>query len=670
LIVNPFPFSAVIALSEVNGKNMNMASIRSFRRWSIGAKLASIASLLVGTLFIIFTLSLTHSAGKQVNALAVNAISEQVTGVVDMIEMVNASLNAEVDNYTRLFSHFLPENFELDTRNPAMVGDQSSPVIKAGGNTLNLDSKIPDDFLARTGAISTVFARRGDDFIRVTTSLKKQDGTRALGTLLDNTSPAYVKIMSGQSFSGLATLFGKKYITKYQPVRDAQGSVIGILFVGVDITQEYANLRVKILSKRIGGQGYFFVLNSAPGNDLGKYLVHATDEGKAPSWPEGVLPEVMSQPRGEREYTDASSQHQQFIVYANVPAWHWVVVGSTDKDSLIEQVNNSRNHFLMISLLALACFAALFIWLTRKLVSRPLSDVVHIAQQYASGDLRARAQTQRIDEIGALMHAIDGIGHGLEKIVGEVRLVSSEIMHNTQGLASDSDQINQQIGTQASSLEETSASMEQITATVQNTADNATQATQWVQQTDTAATIGADAVNQSVESMEAIRHASTRIADITTVIEGIAFQTNILALNAAVEAARAGEHGRGFAVVAAEVRALAQRSSNAVKEIENLVADSLSKVEDGHQSAAKTKENMSNILQGIRQVKVLMSDIDVASHEQSSGISQVNIAIMQIGKATQENTTLVENSQQTAAALSEQGRHLAQLVSVFKISDR
>jgi methyl-accepting chemotaxis protein len=670
LIVNPFPFSAVIALSEVNGKNMNMASIRSFRRWSIGAKLASIASLLVGTLFIIFTLSLTHSAGKQVNALAVNAISEQVTGVVDMIEMVNASLNAEVDNYTRLFSHFLPENFELDTRNPVMVGDQSSPVIKAGGNTLNLDSKIPDDFLARTGAISTVFARRGDDFIRVTTSLKKQDGTRALGTLLDNTSPAYVKIMSGQSFSGLATLFGKKYITKYQPVRDAQGSVIGILFVGVDITQEYANLRVKILSKRIGGQGYFFVLNSAPGNDLGKYLVHATDEGKAPSWPEGVLPEVMSQPRGEREYTDASSQHQQFIVYANVPAWHWVVVGSTDKDSLIEQVNNSRNHFLMISLLALACFAALFIWLTRKLVSRPLSDVVHIAQQYASGDLRARAQTQRIDEIGALMHAIDGIGHGLEKIVGEVRLVSSEIMHNTQGLASDSDQINQQIGTQASSLEETSASMEQITATVQNTADNATQATQWVQQTDTAATIGADAVNQSVESMEAIRHASTRIADITTVIEGIAFQTNILALNAAVEAARAGEHGRGFAVVAAEVRALAQRSSNAVKEIENLVADSLSKVEDGHQSAAKTKENMSNILQGIRQVKVLMSDIDVASHEQSSGISQVNIAIMQIGKATQENATLVENSQQTAAALSEQGRHLAQLVSVFKISDR
>ncbi|WP_188472924.1 methyl-accepting chemotaxis protein [Hafnia psychrotolerans] len=649
---------------------MGMTSKSSVRRWSIGAKMAALASLLVGALFIIFTLSLTHSAEKKVNELAVSAISEQVTGVVDMIEMYNASLTAEVDSYTRLFSHFLPENFELDTSNLVRVGDQSAPVIKAGGNTLNLDSKIPDDFLVRTGAISTIFARRGDDFIRVTTSLKKQDGTRAIGTLLDNASPAYAKIIAGESFSGLATLFGKKYITKYQPVRDAQGNIIGILFVGVDITKEYTDMRAKILSKRIGEQGYFFVLNSSPGKDAGKYLIHTTDENKTPAWPNGVLQQVMSQSRGEREYTDPNSQHQQFIVYANVPAWHWVVVGSTDKDSLLEQVTRTRNHFLMISLLALLCFATLFIWLTRKLVSRPLSDVVRIAQQYASGDLRARAETQRVDEIGALMHAINGIGQGLEKIVGEVRQVSSEIMHNTQVLSSDSEQINQQISTQASSLEETSASMEQITATVQSTADNATQATQLVQQTDTAATVGAEAMDQSVESMKAIKHASTRIADITTVIEGIAFQTNILALNAAVEAARAGEHGRGFAVVASEVRALAQRSSNAVKEIENLVADSLNKVEDGHKSAEKTQASMSNILQGIRQVKILMSDIDVASHEQSAGISQVNIAIMQIGKATQENATLVENSQQTAAALSEQGRHLSQLVSVFKISER
>lgn len=176
---------------------MKTASKRSFRRWSIGAKLASFASLLVGLLFIIFTLSLTHSAGRQVNELAVNAISEQVTGVVDMIEMYNASLNAEVDSYTRLFSHFLPENFELDTGNPVMIGEQSAPVIKAGGNPLNLDSKIPDDFLARTGAISTIFARRGDDFIRVTTSLKSR--TAPAPSVPCSTTPARLMQKSWQA---------------------------------------------------------------------------------------------------------------------------------------------------------------------------------------------------------------------------------------------------------------------------------------------------------------------------------------------------------------------------------------------------------------------------------------------------------------------------------------
>lgn len=646
---------------------MKTAKPFSFRHWSIGAKLASCASALAGALFIIFTLSLTHSAGKQVNTLAVDAISEQVAGVVDMIELYNNSLNAQVDSYTRLFSRFLPTDFELDSQTTMAIGNQTVPTLKAGGQILNLNSQIPDDFLERTGAISTIFARRGNDFIRITTSLKKQDGSRAIGTLLDNASPAYRQIMAGQTFSGLATLFGKKYITKYQPVRDAKGAVIGILFVGVDITQEYADMRRKILAKRIGEKGVFFALNSAEGDDQGKYLVDAHNEGQRPSWPTGVLEQVINKQRGELEYDDSANHRPQFMVYASVPAWHWIVAGTTDKDSLLEKVNQTRNQFLFISVLALAAFALLFIWMTRKLVSRPLNDAVKIAERYASGDLRARAQTQRVDEIGALMNAIDGIGSGLEKMVAEVRQVSSDVMQNTLGLASDSEQISHQIGTQASSLEETSASMEQITSTVQHNADNASQATRLVQQTAEAATAGEDAVRQSVVSMAAIEQASKRIADITSVIESIAFQTNILALNAAVEAARAGEQGRGFAVVAAEVRALAQRSSNAVKEIDILVADSLRKVDDGQQSAHKTQSTMSDILQGIHQVRLLMNDIDVASHEQSAGISQVNVAIMQIGKATQENALLVESSQQMASSLSEQGQHLSRLVSIFKI---
>lgn len=647
---------------------MTIASSFSFRHWTVGAKLASCASLLVGSLFIIFTLALTYSAGKQVDSLAVSEMNEQAAGVADMIEMVNTSLNTEVDSYTRLFTNFLPTDFALDNTGDAHIGSLAVPVLKAGGKALNLDTSIPDDFLQRTGAVSTIFARSGNDFVRVTTSLKKQDGTRAMGTVLDPTSPAYGNIMTGKSFSGLATLFGKRYITKYQPVTDSGGQVIGILFVGVDITKQYGDIREKILSKHIGSDGHVFVLSSAIGPQLGSYLVHASDEGKKPDWPANVFEQMTRSNNGQASYQNAAG-NEQFMVYTTIPSWRWIVVVSTDRNSLTAEVHKTRDMFLIIGMIALLAFVLLFLGLARRLVSRPLVDAVSLAERFANGDLLARSEHHRVDEIGSLMSALNGIGQGLEKIVGEVRQVSSQVLHDTENLAVDSAQITRQIATQASSLEETSASIEQLTSTVQNNAHNASQATLLVQKTATAVKEGASAVSNSVTSMGAIKQSSQRISDITTLIETIAFQTNILALNAAVEAARAGEQGRGFAVVASEVRALAQRSSRAVKEIEELIADSLQKVEEGHQGAEKTQQKMRDILESIEGVETLMKDIDTASHEQSIGISQVNIAIMQIGKATQENATLVEHSQHTADALGNQGRHLSEVVSVFKISE-
>ena len=324
---------------------------------------------------------------------------------------------------------------------------------------------------------------------------------------------------------------------------------------------------------------------------------------------------------------------------------------------------------LVFSLIAVLLAMIMGYFLTRSII-RPLGTAVQVAESVAAGDLTTEIRVTSSDETGQLMQGLKNMNENLLRIVTEVRSGTQAISSASSQIAAGNLDLSSRTEEQASSLEETASAMEQITATVKQNAENARQANQLAAQASRVAVEGGEVVGQVVSTMEGINVSSRKIVDIISVIDGIAFQTNILALNAAVEAARAGEHGRGFAVVASEVRALAQRSSNAVKEIENLVADSLSKVEEGHLSAAKTQSNMNHILQGIRQVKVLMSDIDIASHEQSSGISQVNIAIMQIGKATQENATLVENSQQTAAALSEQGRHLSQLVSVFKISER
>jgi methyl-accepting chemotaxis protein-2 (aspartate sensor receptor) len=209
--------------------------------------------------------------------------------------------------------------------------------------------------------------------------------------------------------------------------------------------------------------------------------------------------------------------------------------------------------------------------------------------------------------------------------------------------------------------------MEQITSTVQQNADHAAQANTLVTNAADAAVEGGRAVERVVSTMGEISRSSQKIAEITSVIEGIAFQTNILALNAAVEAARAGEHGRGFAVVASEVRALAQRSAASVKEIDGLIAASTATVQSGFRIAEEASSTMQGIVQQVGQVRAIMAEISVASREQSGGIEQVNLAVTQIGEATQQNATIVGEAEHAAAELRDQAARLAQVVSVFKL---
>ncbi|MEH0875145.1 Cache 3/Cache 2 fusion domain-containing protein [Pectobacterium cacticida] len=648
----------------------------SFKHWGLGIKLSIIASLSVAILFIAFTLSLTRSAGHQLNTLTLNDMQSQVSGVADMVNMYDTGLQAEVSNYTRLMASFLPTRFYLDTVNRTPFDQTSHPTLKAGDTVLNLNTIVPDDFLSRTQALSTIFVRDGDDFTRITTSLRKEDGTRALGTQLDRASPAYALMIKGQTYSGLATLFGKQYITQYQPIRDSNNTVIGIMFVGVDITKQFTLMQQRILAKKIGENGHFFVISSKPGEERGRYLFHNDTLNKKalvnqqPNWSEGALEQVLTTASGTLEYDDNAlpeTQRTQVMVYRSIPQWNWVIVGTISKNSLLSAVNHTRNLFLAGGIILVVLFAAFFFTLTRKWLSQPLEKIVRVAEQFSAGNLTVTLSTDRTDEVGRLIDAMNGIGQGLTTIVSQVRSASEEISASTDALAADSENISGQIARQASSVEETSASMEQLSASVKQNADNVSAAKALAEQSAMAARNGSQTVTDSVSTMSDIKNSSQRIADITTVIESIAFQTNILALNAAVEAARAGEHGRGFAVVAAEVRALAQRSATAVKEIETLINESLEKIEAGYHFSEKTQAVMDDVRNRILQVSTIVNDIDIASREQSAGIDQVNTAMVQISQATQENTLLVNNSENTAQNLRQKGHHLSELVGVFRI---
>ncbi|WP_175976151.1 methyl-accepting chemotaxis protein [Burkholderia sp. BCC1047] len=653
-------------------------------RVSVGARLAALACTLVALLFTVFAWTLAHFAGQQLAEEAHLRIDDREQSIRAMVDLFDKALTAEANRSMSLFASFLPADFSLDAARTVDIGGVAAPTLLAGGQPLDLDYSIPDQFLKKSGAIATIFARDGDDFVRITTSLKKQDGARAVGTKLDRAGPAYAPLVAGRSYTGLAKLFGRSYITQYKPVTDASGRVIGALFVGLDIGAELKLVQDGIRSLKIGDNGYYFVLDASQGPSRGAFVVHPDAAGQPADNTRAPYAQMLAAGQGRLAYTSTDpAAHDRgptakVVSFTTIPQWQWLVGGIALDDELLATMRATRNRFLMIGAVLVAAFATLFVIVVRRVVSRPLEAAARASERYAAGDLSVRIRDSAgasaveqgsadNDEIGRLVQAVDGIGDGLARIVAQVRNSAADIAHGTVGIAAGSGDIAARIATQASSVEQTAASMEQITAAVQQSAEHAAQANALVADASAAATNGDAAVQRVVATMDDIGRATRRIAEITSAIEGIAFQTNILALNAAVEAARAGEHGKGFAVVAAEVRALAQRSAAAVKEIDALSAESSTTVEQGYRIADAARGTMRDIVARVDQVRTLIGEISAASREQSTGIEQVNLAVTQIGEATQQNATLISDAERAAVALRDQAAQLSDAVSVFRL---
>ncbi|MBU1691565.1 MAG: MCP four helix bundle domain-containing protein [Gammaproteobacteria bacterium] len=298
-----------------------------------------------------------------------------------------------------------------------------------------------------------------------------------------------------------------------------------------------------------------------------------------------------------------------------------------------------------------------------------LNDILRVAVALSKGDLTQSITKEYPGTFGEVKDGINGTVDNLKTLVNEIKVAVEGINTGSKEIAQGNQDLSQRTEEQASSLEETASSMEELTSTVKQNAENAKQANQLAIGASGVAGKGGAVVNQVVGTMASINESSRKIVDIISVIDGIAFQTNILALNAAVEAARAGEQGRGFAVVAAEVRNLAQRSAAAAKEIKTLIGDSVDKVENGTKLVGEAGQTMEEIVTSIKRVTDIMAEISAASTEQSAGIEQVNQAITQMDEVTQQNAALVEEAAAAAESLEEQAQNLSQSVSVFKIDN-
>jgi methyl-accepting chemotaxis protein len=305
-------------------------------------------------------------------------------------------------------------------------------------------------------------------------------------------------------------------------------------------------------------------------------------------------------------------------------------------------------------------------WVIRQ-ITRPIVHNLALAERIAAGDLSSRIIAGSHDELGQLTGAMGRMNDTLRDIIYEVRSSVTQVSRAASEIASGNTDLSSRTEQQAAAVVETAASMEELTATVKNNADNARNASSLAAQASKTASEGGSVMRDVISTMGDIHSSSTKIADITAVINSIAFQTNILALNAAVEAARAGEQGRGFAVVASEVRNLSQRSSQAAKDIEQLISESVSRISVGSELVAKAGETIDHVVQSVTRVNDIMGEISSASEEQSRGIAQIARAVSELDSTTQQNASLVSESSTAAGSLEEQARVLEELVATFRL---
>ncbi|OHY97148.1 methyl-accepting chemotaxis protein [Salinicola sp. MIT1003] len=645
-----------------------MAAFRQrLRRAGIGTKLALIVAFLQAAVLMGLAFAMAQASTTQLREATTHELKTQQDSIGGMLSLFNYSLQQQADRFLKILSDQYSGRFALSPDQLIEVAGRQTPTLKDGLEVLNDNTWKLDRFNNQTGTPATIFARDGDDFVRISTSLKNENGERAMGTLLSRDSKSYARLMANQPYTGLTTLFGTDYITKYQPIQDKDGKVVGAMFVGVDVSAEMAQVQDRIRKTGIGDAGYTMLI-SAAGDQQGEVIAGGPYEGQNVLNGEmgDLFAPLFEASSGEVEYT-ASSGEGRLVLYSRYPEWQWVVAGSVSVDEMQAGVMAARDRFLLISLALAAALSLALYWIVKRLVTRPMNRAVGLARALAEGDLSRRIETRRHDEIGQLVAAMNGIGDGLERIVGQVRTAVAQTESHTRELTSGNTELASRTESQAASLEQTAASTEEINATVRQNAQRAQEGDEQAQRTVAAAGEAQSTVEATAEAMQRIVGMATQISEVVGVIDGIAFQTNLLALNASVEAARAGEHGRGFAVVAQEVRSLAERCTTSAQEIKALIGKTVSEVDSGNLRAAEAGQRVTEIVSQVERISTLISEIRLASEEQSHGIEQINVAISQIDETTQSNAALVRQSSVSTRQLNEQSRQLAETVSLFRL---
>lgn len=362
----------------------------------------------------VFVLAISYSVSNTIEARATSEVNDKTKMLTDLVEGSDKDLRIRTGALAKSFQTSLKGTFELDTAAAIDIKGRVTPTLKLDKKTLNLDFQGVDRFTEMTGAVATVFAKSGDDFVRVTTSLKNDKAERAIGTLLDRAHPGYKAALEGGGFTGLATLFGRQYMTQYDPIKDASGKTIGLSFVGLDFSDYLTSLKSAIRGLKMGQSGYFYVLDARPGPNLGDLVVHPSLPGKnilGSKDADGYefIKEILDKKTGVIRYPwinkelGETAPRDKLVAYIYLKNWNWVVAGGTYVDEFTAEINSLRNTYAALGLGIVALISGIWLVLIRRMVTQPIEQVRVAAETIAQGDLTQPLTSDRQDEIGQLI---------------------------------------------------------------------------------------------------------------------------------------------------------------------------------------------------------------------------------------------------------------------------
>ena len=662
---------------------------------SLAQKLGLLLSIALLLVLGLATLLLGNWLGDRIEARAIANMQTTNQQVVDTIDAYARVLENNARQSTALLATTLPRPLRVDASG-------ATPALYAGSQQLNDNNTLVDNYQQATGNVATVFVKQGSDFLRISSSLKKESGQRATGTTLAHDHPAYQLLSQGQPYTGPAQLFGRDYMTHYQPLSDDAGQVVGALFVGIDNTDGLQALKQKILSLKIGDTGYVYVVDAKqrPGELLihpsaaGKNLLDKTDADGKP-----FIRNMLQQGNGQVSYLwldpGASEPRRKLAAFQSYPRWGWMVATGAYQDELVREPHEMQLKMLLGALLVLGALLLIVHFAMRYWVSQPLARLVAVTDRIAAGDLTAQIEVDRHDEIGKVLAASNHMCQELRQLISEVNQGVSGLGRNAQNVSQLADDVAQSSSEQSAAVSAMAACVEEMTHSISQVSQHAGSARDLAVQSDQVSRSGEAVVGRTVETMREIAAASgdtaqtvtqlgersEQISRVVTVIRDIADQTNLLALNAAIEAARAGEMGRGFSVVADEVRQLAERTTQSTQEITGIVrriqneaqlaVESMNcaalQVESGVKAASEAGDSLQDIRDGARQVEQAVVGISDALREQSTASMDIAHNVERVAQQADQNHHKARDASLAACEMTALAQQLRQAVARFTV---